>query len=37
MVRDLVDDRKSMIVWQTVKEGSRRKSTARAKLKAASQ
>ena len=34
-IRDSVDDRQSRIAWQTVNEVSRRKSTARAKLKAA--
>ena len=36
-IRDLVEDRQSRIAWQTVNKVSRRKSTARAKLKAASQ
>ena len=35
--RDLVEHRQSRKAWQTVNEVSRRKSTARAKLKAASQ
>ena len=33
----MVEDRESRIAWQAVNEVSRRKSTARAKLKAASQ
>ena len=32
-----MEDRQSRIAWQTINEGSRRKSTAKAKLKAASQ
>ena len=36
-IRDSVGDRQSRIAWQTVNEVSRRKSTARGKLKAASQ
>ena len=36
-IRDSVEDRQSRIAWQTVNEVSRRKSSARAKLKAASQ
>ena len=36
-IRDSVEDRQSRIAWQTINEGSRRKSTAKAKLKAASQ
>ena len=36
-IRDTVEDRQSRIVWQTVNEVSRRKSTAKAKLKATSQ
>ena len=36
-IRDLVEDRQSRIAWQTINEVSRRKSTAKAKLKAASQ
>ena len=36
-IKDSIEDRKSRIAWQTVNEVSRRKSTARAKLKAASQ
>ena len=36
-IRDSVEDRQSRIAWQTVNEFSRRKSTVRAKLKAASQ
>ena len=35
--RDSVEDRQSRIAWQTINEVSRRKSTAKAKLKAASQ
>ena len=35
--RDSVEDRQSRIVWQTVNELSRRKSTAKAKLKVTSQ
>ena len=35
--RDSAEDRQSRIAWQTVNEVSRRKSTARAKVKAASQ
>ena len=35
--RNLVKDRQSLIVWQTVNQVSKRKSTARAELKAASQ
>ena len=34
-IRDSVEDRQSRIAWQTINEGSRRKSTAKAKLKAA--
>ena len=36
-IRDLVEDRQSRIVWQTINEVSRRKNTAKAKLKAANQ
>ena len=36
-IRDSVEDRQSRIAWQTTKEVSRRKSTAKAKLKATSQ
>ena len=36
-IRDLVEDRQSRIAWQMVNKVSRRKSTARAKLKATSQ
>ena len=36
-IRDSVEDRQSRIAWQTINEASRRKSTAKAKLKAASQ
>ena len=36
-VRDSVEDRQYRIAWQTINEVSRRKSTAKAKLKAASQ
>ena len=36
-IRDSVEDRQSRIAWQTVNEMSKRKSTARVKLKAASQ
>ena len=36
-IRDSVEDRQSRIGWQTINEVSRRKSTAKAKLKAASQ
>ena len=36
-IRDLVEDRQSRIAWQTINEVSRRKSTAKAKLKAANQ
>ena len=36
-IRDLVKERQSRIAWQTVNKVSRRKSTTRAKLKAASQ
>ena len=35
--RDSVEDRQSRIAWQTINEVSRRKSTAKAKLKTASQ
>ena len=37
MIRDSVEDRQSMIAWQTINEVSRGKSTAKAKLKAANQ
>ena len=36
-IRDSVEDRQSWIAWQTMNEVSRRKSTAKAKLKAANQ
>ena len=36
-IRDLVEDRQSRIAWQTVNEVSRRKSTAKTKLKATNQ
>ena len=36
-IRDSVEDRQSRIAWQTINEVSRRKCTAKAKLKAASQ
>ena len=36
-IRDLVEDRQSRIAWQTINEVSKRKSTAKAKLKAARQ
>ena len=36
-IRESVEDRQSRIVWQAVNEVSRRKSTAKAKLKATSQ
>ena len=36
-IRDSVEDRQSSIAWQTINEVSRRKSTAKAKLKTASQ
>ena len=36
-IRDSVEHRQSRIAWQTINEVSRRKSTAKAKLKAASQ
>ena len=36
-IRDSVEDRQSMIAWQTINEVSRRKSTDKAKLKAANQ
>ena len=36
-IRDSIEDRQSRIAWQTVNEMSRRKSTAKAKLKAISQ
>ena len=36
-IRDLVEDRQSRIAWQTIDEVSRRKRTAKAKLKAANQ
>ena len=36
-IRDSVEDRQSRIAWQMVNEVSRRKSTAKAKLKATSQ
>ena len=36
-IRDLVEDRQSRIAWQTINKVSRRKNTAKAKLKAANQ
>ena len=36
-IRDSVEDRQSRIVWQTINEVSRRKSTAKAELKATNQ
>ena len=36
-IRDSVEDRQSRIAWQTINEMSRRKSTVKAKLKAANQ
>ena len=36
-VRDSVEDRQSRVAWQTINEVSRRKSTAKAKLKATNQ
>ena len=36
-IRDSVEDRQSKIVWQMINEVSRRKSTAKAKLKATNQ
>ena len=36
-IRDSVEDRQSRIAWQTINEVSRRKNTAKAKLKAAQQ
>ena len=36
-IRDSVEDKQSRIAWQTINEVSRRKSTAKAKLKAANQ
>ena len=36
-IRDSVEDKQSMIAWQTINEVSRRKSTVKAKLKAANQ
>ena len=36
-IRDLVEDRQSRTAWQTINEVNRRKSTAKAKLKAANQ
>ena len=36
-IRDLVEDRQSKISWQTVNKVSRRKNTAKAKLKTTSQ
>ena len=36
-IRDSVEDKQSRVAWQTVSEVSRRKSTAKAKLKAPSQ
>ena len=36
-IRDSVEDRQSRIAWQTINEMSRRKNTAKAKLKAANQ
>ena len=37
IIRDSVEDRQSRIAWQTINEVSRRKNTAKAKLKAANQ
>ena len=36
-IRDSVEDRQSRIAWQTINEVSRRKNTAKARLKAANQ
>ena len=36
-IRDSVEDRQSRIAWQTINKVSRRKNTAKAKLKAANQ
>ena len=36
-IRDSVEERQSMIAWQTINEVSRKKSTAKAKLKATNQ
>ena len=36
-IRDSVEDRQSRIAWQTINEVSRRKNTAKAKLRAANQ
>ena len=36
-IRDSVEDRQSMVAWQTINKVSRRKSTAKEKLKAANQ
>ena len=36
-IRDSMEDRQSRIAWQTINEVSRRKSTVKAKLKAANQ
>ena len=36
-IRDSVEDRQSRIAWQTINEVSRRKSTVKARLKAANQ
>ena len=36
-IRDSVEDRQSRLAWQTINEGSRRKNTAKAKLKAVNQ
>ena len=36
-IRDSVEDRQSRIVWQMINEVSRRKSTAKAKVKATNQ
>ena len=36
-IRDSVEDRQSRMAWQTINEVSKRKSTAKAKLKAANQ
>ena len=33
-IRDAIEDRQSRIAWQTINEVSRKKSTAKAKLKA---
>ena len=36
-IRDSVEDRQSRIAWQAINEVSKRKSTTKAKLKAANQ